>query len=419
MKSAPASFLYAQSGGVTPVINATAHAAFKAARAAPRRVGRLLAGRDGIVGVLGEELIDVGAEDAKQFDRLLHTPGGAFGSCRHKLPDPAVDARPYRRIADVFAAHNVRWFLYNGGNDSQDTAGKIAAQCAAFGLPVTCVGVPKTIDNDLVGTDCCPGFGSVAKYIATSVAETALDLASMARTSTKLFVLEVMGRNAGWLAAAGGLAAQPGGPVAILFPEIPFVEDAFLRTVEKRIGRHGFCVVVCSEGARRRSGALLSDRGVRDSFGHAQLGGAAGVVAELCKKRLGVKYHWALADYMQRAARHLASATDLEQACAVGREAARLALAGTGGVMPAIVRECSDPYRWTVRPVPLAQVANKERKLPRRYVSRDGFFITAACREYLAPLIVGEAPTPFANGLPLHAKLKRKLLAPKLADWRA
>ena len=417
MKQAPPTFLYAQSGGVTPVINTSAQAAFAIARTA-RRVRRLFAGRDGILGILNEELIDVGAEDQRQLKRLRHTPGGAFGSCRLKLPSPAIDSRPYQRLAEVFAAHNVRWFLYNGGNDSQDTTAKIAAHCAAQGLPVTCVGVPKTIDNDLAATDCCPGFGSVAKYVATTVAETALDVASMARTSTKLFVLEVMGRNAGWIAAAGGLAAAPKGPVLLLLPEIPFRPQLFLRTVKERIARHGYCVVVCSEGVRTAAGKFLSERGSKDSFGHAQLGGVASVIADLCRAKLGVKYHWALADYMQRAARHLASATDLEQAAAVGREAARLALAGQGQVMAAIVRLSDRPYRWVIKPVPLSKVANRERCLPRNYISKDGFFITQSCRRYLVPLIVGEEPPPFADGLPVHAQLRLKIAPKKLPQWR-
>ena len=409
--------VYAQSGGVTSVINASAWGVIDEARG-DSRVGKVLAGKDGILGVLHEEFFVASAEKLSELRKLRHTPGGAFGSCRHKLPDPRVDDAPYRRLVDVFRAHDVGCFLYNGGNDSQDTTNKIARFCARAGLEVSCVGIPKTVDNDLAVTDCCPGFGSVAKFVATTVSETSLDVASMYRTSTKVFILEVMGRHAGWIAAAGGLPADERGPVMICFPEIPHSRRNFLKAVKGRIDAHGYCVVVASEGLRDGKGRYLSERGTRDSFAHAQLGGVAGILAEQCKAGLSVKYHWALADYMQRAARHLASKVDVAQAEAVGRHAVRYALAGKGGVMASIKRLSNRPYKWVVRPVSLSKVANKEKKLPGSFISADGHMITAACRRYLAPLIAGEDPPPYRDGLPVHAKLRGVLTRKILPAWK-
>ena len=340
----PRALVYAQSGGVTSVIIASAWGVVDEALSS-EAVGKVLAGKDGILGVLNEELVDVNAERRAELARLRHTPGGAFGSCRLKLPDPRRDDRPYARLVEVFRAHDVGYFLYNGGNDSQDTTNKIASFCAKAGLDVACVGVPKTVDNDLARTDCCPGYGSVAKYVATTVAETSLDVASMSRTSTKLFVLEVMGRHAGWIAAAGALPAEPGGAVMVAFPELPHDRRAFSKAVKGRIDRHGHCVVVASEGLCDRRGRFLSEQGTRDSFSHAQLGGVASVLAAQCREDLGVKYHVAIADYMQRAARHLSSKVDVEQAEAVGRGAVRFATSGRGGVMAAIRRTSDSPYR--------------------------------------------------------------------------
>lgn len=409
--------IYAQSGGVTSVINASAWGVIDEANN-DARVGRVLAGKDGILGVLSEELIKVNAERAAELRKLRHTPGGAFGSCRLKLPDPKKDDAPYRRLVEVFRAHDVGYFLYNGGNDSQDTTNKIARFCAKAGLDVTCVGIPKTVDNDLAHTDCCPGFGSVAKYVAATVSETALDVASMSRTSTKVFILEVMGRHAGWIAAAGGLPAAQKGPVMICFPEIPHSRPKFLKAVKHRIDTYGYCVVVASEGLKDGKGRYLSERGTRDSFAHAQLGGVAGILADQCKAGLSVKYHWALADYMQRAARHLSSKVDVAQAEAVGRNAVRHAVRGKGQVMMAIKRLADKPYKWKVQPVPLSKVANKERKVPSNYITADGHMITKSCRTYLAPLIEGEDPPPYKNGLPVHAQLKLALARKKLRPWK-
>ena len=389
--------LYAQSGGVTAVINATASAVIQAARA---RQVNVLAARNGILGALREDLIDTSKEPVANIRALAHTPGGAFGSCRVKLKSLESDRAKYERLIDVLRAHDVRWFLYNGGNDSADTALKVSQLAKEFDYPLTCVGVPKTVDNDLAVTDCCPGFGSAAKYTAVSVREAALDVAAMADTSTKVFVYEAMGRHAGWLAAAAGLAGNgpDEAPHLILFPERPFEEAAFLREVGRIVQRVGYCVVVASEGIRTADGTFVADAGGgKDAFGHTQLGGVASHLAGRVKDALGLKVHWTLPDYLQRSARHVASKTDLEQAMAVGRKAVEYALAGRNAVMPVIVRTSHAPYRWKIEPAPLAKIANHEKTMPASFIRRDGFGITAAARRYLEPLVRGEAPPPYAG----------------------
>ena len=410
---------YAQSGGVTAVINATACGVLQAARQRPERIGTVFAGRNGILGALREELIDTSAEAAQTIAALRWTPGGAFGSCRYKLASLDENAREYERLIAVFRAHDIRYFFYNGGGDSQDTAHKVSLLAERLGYPVICVGLPKTVDNDLPFTDTCPGFGSVAKYVAVSVREAGLDIASMCETSTRVFILEVMGRHTGWIAAAGALAQrQPDDPPhLILLPEVPFEEEAFLAKTQAAVRKHGYCVVVASEGARRADGRFLADAGGTDAFGHAQLGGVAPVLAALVRERLGHKFHWAVADYLQRSARHIASATDVEQAYAVGRHGVELALAGRGGVMATIERRSDAPYRWELGTAPLAEVANVEREVPAEFISADGFGITSAARRYLAPLIVGEAPPPFEDGLPRYATPANTLVAKKLPPF--
>jgi 6-phosphofructokinase len=414
--SRPRNAFYAQSGGVTAVINASAAGVIDAARKHKRHIGKVYAGRDGIVGGLTEDLIDVSAESAATIKGLRYTPAGAFGSARFKLKGLEQNRAEYERLIEVFRAHDIGYFFYNGGNDSMDTALKVSQIGEALGYPVTCVGVPKTVDNDLPFTDCCPGFGSVAKYIAVSTREAALDVASMSRTSTKVFVLEVMGRHAGWIAAAGGLAGEKAGdpPQVILFPEIAFDEAAFLARVKQSVEQNGYCVIVVSEGTKHPDGKFLAEAGTRDAFGHAQLGGVGPVVAQLVKEKLGYKYHWAVADYLQRAARHIASKTDVDQAYAVGKAAVEYAVKGMNGVMPAIIRKSSKPYRWKIEPVPLSKVANVEKKVPRNFITPDGFGITAACRQYLAPLISGEDYPPYRNGLPAYVKIKGKAVRRKL-----
>jgi 6-phosphofructokinase 1 len=410
--------LYAQSGGVTPVINATACGVIETARAHRGDIGKVFAGQDGIIGVLREELIDTSKERKADIAALRHTPGGAFGSCRYKLKGIEENQREYERLIEVFKAHDIGVFLYNGGGDSSDTAYKVSQIGKKLGFPVQCIGVPKTIDNDLPITDNCPGFGSVAKYVAVSIMEASLDVESMASSSTKVFILEVMGRHAGWIAAAGGLAQREAGdpPHVILFPEITFDEKAFLAKVDKAVKKHGYCSVVVSEGVRDAKGKFLSDSGVRDAFGHAQLGGVAPVVANLVKDRLGYKYHWAVSDYLQRSARHIASKTDVEQAYAMGEAAIKLALQGKSGVMPIIERVSDDPYRWKAGEAQLSRMANREKMMPRKFISKDGMGITAAARRYLAPLIRGEDYPPYGrDGLPKYVRLKR-VLAPKKLD---
>ncbi|MFC3814746.1 6-phosphofructokinase [Lysobacter sp. GCM10012299] len=410
--------LYAQSGGVTAVINATAAGVIETARA--RKV-KVLAARNGILGALREELIDTSRESAAAIRALAHTPGGAFGSCRVKLKSLEQDRARYERLLDVFRAHDVRWFLYNGGNDSADTALKVSQLAAEFGYPLTCVGVPKTVDNDLAVTDCCPGFGSAAKFTAVSVRECALDVAAMADTSTKVFVYEAMGRHAGWLAAAAGLAGQgvDDAPHLILFPERPYDEADFFAKVKATVERVGYCVVVASEGIQTADGRFVADAGGgKDSFGHTQLGGVASFLAGRVKDSLGYKVHWALPDYLQRSARHIASKTDLEQALAVGRKGVEFALKGMNSVMPVIVRSSDSPYRWKIEAAPLSKVANHEKKMPAGFIRKDGYGITAAARRYLEPLIRGEVPPPYGrDGIPKYVTLKNVAVTKKLSPF--
>ena len=416
---ASGTLLYAQSGGVTAVINATAGAVIETARAKNVKV---LAARNGILGALREELIDTSRESAAAIRALAHTPGGAFGSCRVKLKSLDEDRAKYERLLDVFRAHDVRWFLYNGGNDSADTALKVSKLAAEFDYPLTCVGVPKTVDNDLAVTDCCPGFGSAAKFTAVSVREAALDVAAMADTSTKVFVYEAMGRHAGWLAASAGLAGDgpDAAPHLILFPERPYDEADFFKRVQATVERVGYCVVVASEGIQTADGRFVADAGGgKDSFGHTQLGGVASFLAGRVKDALGYKVHWTLPDYLQRSARHIASRTDLEQAQAVGRKAVDFALKGMNSVMPVIVRTSDSPYRWKIEAAPLSKVANHEKKMPAGFIRRDGYGITDKARRYLEPLIRGEAPPPYGrDGLPKYVALKNVAVRRKLEDWK-
>jgi len=405
---------YAQSGGVTAVINASACGVIEAARQHKDKIANVYAGRNGIIGALTEDLIDTSQESDEAIAALRYTPSGAFGSCRYKLKSLEANRREYERLIEVFKAHDIGYFFYNGGGDSADTCYKVSQLSESMGYPIQAVHVPKTVDNDLPITDNCPGFGSVAKYIATSTLEASFDVRSMAKTSTKLFVLEVMGRHAGWIAAAGGLVEAQGIPVLILFPEIEFDQEAFMARVKEQVERHDFCTVVVSEGAKYPDGRFLAEQGTRDAFGHAQLGGAAPVVANMVKESLGYKFHWAVADYLQRAARHLASKTDVEQAYAVGQAAVELALKGHNAIMPTIRRTSNSPYAWEVGEAPLSEVANVEKFMPREFISADGFGITPACREYLIPLIQGEDYPPFVDGLPQYVTLKNAPLAKRI-----
>ena len=400
--------LYAQSGGVTATINASACGVIETARRYRASMGRVYAARNGILGALHEDLIDTSAETATAIGALLHTPGGAFGSCRYDLPALPQGRSHFERLAAVFRAHNIGYFFYNGGNGSAETAHQVATILPRLGWPVKSIAVPKTIDNDILRSDSSPGFGSVAKYVATSMQEAMADLASMANSSTKVFVMEVMGRYTGWIAAACGLARPAGedGPLLLLVPEIHFDRKRFLTAVKQRIERHGWCAIAVAEGVKLRDGRRLTQAGGDGIPGHEQLGGVAPIIAAMLRSNLNVKVHWSVLDYVQRSARHLASATDVEQAYAVGKAAVEYALAGRSNVMP-VIRRCSNkPYRWQIEPAPLAAIMNREKRLPRSFLSADGLRLTARARAYFMPLIDGEAWPPFAGGLPVHARLK-------------
>jgi len=408
--------LYAQSGGVTSVINATACGVIETARSHADKIARVYAGRNGIIGALTEDLIDTGKESDEAIAALRHTPSGAFGSCRYKLKGLEESKAEYERLIEVFSAHDIGYFFYNGGGDSADTCHKISQLSENMGFPIQAIHIPKTVDNDLPITDNCPGFGSVAKYIAISTREASYDVLSMAKTSTKVFVIEVMGRHTGWIAAAGGLAADEENdiPVVILFPEVEFNQKHFLARVKENVESYGYCTVVVSEGAKWPDGKFLAEQDTRDSFGHAQLGGAAPVVASMIKDAHGYKYHWAVADYLQRSARHIASKTDVEQAYALGKAAVEMALAGANAIMPIVVRTSDDPYNWEIGKADLVDVANVEKMMPAEYISEDGFGITDACRRYLTPLIEGEDYPPYEKGLPKYVRLKNEAVTKKL-----
>ncbi|MCS5585122.1 MAG: 6-phosphofructokinase [Pseudomonadales bacterium] len=409
---------YAQSGGVTAVINATACGVIESARKS-KKLGKVLAGKNGIIGALKEELIDTSLESKRDIAALRHTPSGAFGSCRYKLKSLSENKAEYQRLIDVFQAHDIGYFFYNGGGDSQDTANKVSQLSLQMGHPICCIGIPKTVDNDLPITDTCPGFGSVAKYVAVSTMEAGLDVASMAESSTKIFVLEVMGRHAGWIAAASGLAKDnPSAPPhIILFPEVAFDKVKFLARVKQTVNRVGYCVVVASEGAQYADGRFLADAGAKDTFGHTQLGGVAPALVEMIKGAHGYKCHWSVADYLQRAARHIASATDVAQAYAVGEAAVQFALEGKNAVMPVIKRKKTKRYGWEIGEAPLSRVANVEKKMPKSFITKDGFGITGKACDYLAPLISGEDYPPYKNGLPQYVRLKNKLVRKKLPKF--
>ncbi|NLW03916.1 MAG: 6-phosphofructokinase [Pseudomonadaceae bacterium] len=410
---------YAQSGGVTAVINASACGVIQTARQHSDSIGTVYAGRNGILGALTEELIDTAALSNETVAALRHTPGGAFGSCRYKLKDVETHRAQYERLIAVFKAHNIGYFFYNGGNDSADTCLKIAQLAESIGYPLKAIHIPKTVDNDLPITDNCPGFGSVAKYIAVSTKEAAMDIQSMSATSTKVFILEVMGRHAGWIAGAGGLAGEGEGsaPHLIIFPEIAFDRGTVMARIDDCVKKYGYCVIVVSEGARYSDGSFLADAGTTDAFGHKQLGGVAPSLAGMVKQDLGYKYHWAVADYLQRSARHLASATDVQQAYAVGKAAVEFALAGKTSVMPAIIRTSESPYAWEIGEAPLSEIANAEKFMPRDYITPDGFGISELGRKYFIPLIQGEDYPPYKDGMPDYVQLQHKLVEKKLGDF--
>jgi len=411
--------LYAQSGGVTAVINATAGALILEARK-NKNIGKVFAAENGILGVLREELIDTSKESLSSIESLSYRPGGVFGSCRFKLKDLEISEKEYERLIKVFKAHNIGYFFYNGGNDSADTAFKVSQIGKKLNYPIQCIAIPKTVDNDLVLTDCCPGFGSAAKYIATSTMEASLDVQSMSETSTKVFILEVMGRHAGWMAASSVLArtSNEDAPHIILLPEVTFNQKDFLALVKHVVAKHGYCVVVVSEGVKNSKGKFLAESDRRDAFGHSQLGGVAPFISELINNKLKIKNHWAVADYLQRSARHIASKVDLEQAQAVGSFAIKYALAGMNGVMPIIVRSKGPKYKWSIEAAPLSKIANLEKKLPKSFISKNGMNVTQKAIDYLMPLIQGESHPPYKNGIPLTKEFKLIKAEKKLSKWK-
>ncbi|WP_438951223.1 6-phosphofructokinase [Porticoccus sp.] len=407
---------YAQSGGVTAVINASACGVIETARRHSDKIGKVYAGHNGIIGALREDMIDTSKESDQAIAALRHTPSGAFGSCRYKLKSLEENRAEYERLIQVFKAHNIGYFFYNGGGDSADTCLKVSQLSEKTGYPIQAIHIPKTVDNDLPFTDNCPGFGSVAKYVAISTKEASLDVAAMCESSTKVFILEVMGRHAGWIAAASAMAAEQAGdpPHIILFPELPFIHEDFIAKVEQTVQQQGYCVIVASEGVQYSDGTMLAGSVTTDAFGHQQLGGLAPTLAAMIKHELGYKYHWAVADYLQRSARHIASATDVQQAYAVGKAAVEYALAGKNSVMVTIERLDGDDYRWRLGEVGLDKVANIEKKMPSDFISRDGFGITQLARNYLAPLIEGEDYPPYINGIPSYARLAKVAVKKKL-----
>ena len=411
--------LYAQSGGVTAVINATAGALILEARK-NKNIGKVFAAKNGILGVLREELIDTSKESLSSIESLSYRPGGVFGSCRFKLKDLEISEKEYERLIEVFKAHNIGYFFYNGGNDSADTAFKVSQIGKKLNYPIQCIAIPKTVDNDLVLTDCCPGFGSAAKYIATSTMEASLDVQSMSETSTKVFILEVMGRHAGWMAASSALArtSNEDAPHIILLPEVTFNQKDFLALVKQVVAKQGYCVVVVSEGVKNSKGKFLAESDRKDAFGHSQLGGIAPFISELINNKLKIKNHWAVADYLQRSARHIASKVDLEQAEAVGSFAIKYALAGMNGVMPIIVRSKGPKYKWSIEAAPLSKIANLEKKLPRSFISKNGMNVTQKAIDYLMPLIQGESHPPYKNGIPLTKEFKLIKAEKKLPKWK-
>ena len=397
--------LYAQSGGVTSVINSSAYGVILQLKET-QSDALIYAAKDGILGIINDNVYDL-QKTQKPLNLLLNSPAGMFGSCRYKLPE-ITEKEFYNKMFEKLDKRSIKYIFYNGGNDSADTCLKIALAAKGIGYDLNAIAVPKTIDNDLIVTDNCPGFGSVAKYVATSAMEASLDLKSMCKTSTKVFVLEVMGRHAGWIAAAAELANTLCSDIyvhKILLPEVPFNEEKFLQGVESDISKFGYSVIVASEGLKDSNGNLYSEAGQKDSFGHSQLGGLSPKIAKLIKDKIGLKYHWAVSDYLQRSARHLSSMTDIEQAIAVGRYAVDFALSGKTGIMPVIKRVSNDPYRWEIAEGDLSEIANQEKLVPDNYIAENKFRINSSGIAYLKPLIQGESFPDFFSGLPKYEQL--------------
>lgn len=415
--------LVGQSGGPTSVINASVAGVIQEAGRHPDAIEEIYGGLNGIFGMLNEDLIDLQEEKRQAIEGLKHTPAAALGTCRYKLDfkkKAEKAAKDMDRLFEVFKAHNIRYFFYAGGNDSQDTSHKIHEEAVKRGWDMRVIGVPKTIDNDLPHTDHCPGYGSVIKYNATTVMEVGLDVGSMATDDGSCCIIEVMGRSAGWIAAGTVLAKRKpsDAPHIILLPEIPFDEAAFLAKVQATVAEHRYCIVVVGEGLKNAQGEEIgADKTRLDSFGHPVLSGAADRLAEIVQGRVSLKTRTVKLGYTQRAAAHFASETDVQEAFACGEAAVRAAVSGQSGQMVKIVRLQQDPYKWTTDLQPLGDIANVEHFLPRDWISEDGFMPNEKFIQYAAPLVVGEPKLATEGGLPKYTVLEKvrvdKVLPPR------
>ena len=410
MENLKGACIIGQSGGPTCVINASAQGVIQTALA-NENITRVLGAAHGIKGVLADQLYDMSQEDPAELDLLQFTPSSALGSCRYKLADPDVDDTDYQRILEIFKKYDVRYFFYNGGNDSMDTCNKISKYMQKVGYPCNIMGVPKTIDNDLSGTDHCPGFASAAKYIATSCMELYQD-ARVYDTGT-VVIVEIMGRHAGWLAGAAGLASWAGsGPDLVYLPEVDFDMDKFLADVKRIYEANGNCLVAVSEGIHYADGTFVSEAktSATDGFGHAQLGGLAAMLADVVKAKMGVKVRGIELSLLQRCGSHLASKTDVEEAYLVGKTAVEAAVAGMTDHMVGLdcVRD-ENGYQCQAKLVPLSEAANTERKVPRAWINAEGNNVEQGFIDYALPLVQGETIRPLENGLPRFAKLKKVL----------
>ncbi|KUJ75795.1 6-phosphofructokinase [Thiomicrospira sp. XS5] len=421
--SHPRNVIYAQAGGVTAVINASAAGVIEMVKRHPEKFGKVYAAINGIVGVLEERLTDASRFSEDTLDRLKTQPGAAFQACRFDLD--GIDENPgqYQRVLEVFRTYDIGYFFYNGGNGSMVTAQKVADYCSAHGHPVTCIGVAKTIDNDLALSHCSPGFGSAAKYIATSLLEATMDLFSMHNTSTKFFALEAMGRNVGWLTIAGGLikTAMPDVPLLILPAERPFERSKFLDRVQHLIDTKGYCVCIVSEGLMDMDGHYISIENVEHTHNndYTQLGGVAHTLSGLVSNTFNCKTHSAVPDYLQRSASHLVSQTDWEMAYRAGKAAVQAALDGKHGVLPVIEVIDTHPLVWRYKNVDLFEVADLEKSVPDEFLTEDGMDITPAAIDYLLPLIKGERHIQYCNGLPDIYPMQFELVEQQLPKYKA
>jgi len=415
--------LYAQAGGVSAVINASAAAVIEKVQKHPDQFGKIYTALNGIKGVLEEALIDVSNMSSETLERLKHQPGAAFKACRFDLDPLEHNTAQYERVLEVFKTYEIGYFFYNGGNGSMVTAQKVADYCGEHGHPVICVGVAKTIDNDLDLSHCSPGFGSAAKYIATSFLEASLDIISMHETSSKFFVMECMGRNTGWLTLAAGLAKEviPDLPLILLPAERAFNKTLFIQKVEQLISEKGYCVCAVSEGLQDEQGEYLAIAGIEHTLerDYTQLGGVGSYLSHMVSQHIQSKTHCAVPDYLQRSASHIVSQTDWQMAYDAGKASVEAALRGAHGVLPIIEVTGENPLTWCFKTVELEAVANLEKTVPDNFLTEDGMDITPAALDYLRPLIQGERPVHFKNGLPDIAIMSFVQVQKKLTPFRA